>query len=69
MRNPKRFQKSLKHNLKFIYLFISLLFSLLLLLLPFSGFTNPTPLNENIVLKISKKEDTKGLVCNLAFSL
>jgi hypothetical protein len=37
--------------------------------LPNLGFTNPTPLNRNLVLEISKKRDTYGLVCNSAFSL
>ena len=37
--------------------------------LPILGFTNPTPLNRNLVLEISKKRDTYGLVCNSAFSL
>jgi hypothetical protein len=33
------------------------------------GFTNPTPLNRNLVLEICKKRDIEGLVCNSAFSL
>jgi hypothetical protein len=33
------------------------------------GFTNPTPLNRNLILKICKERGTEGLVCNSAFNL
>jgi hypothetical protein len=48
----------------FIYLYHYYIFFIQIL-----GFTNPTPLNRNLVLEICKKWDTKGLVCNSAFSL
>jgi hypothetical protein len=32
------------------------------------GITNPTPLKNNLVLEISKKEDIERLVCKLAFN-
>jgi hypothetical protein len=33
------------------------------------SITNPTPLKNNLVPEISKKRDTKGLVCSSIFSL
>jgi hypothetical protein len=62
-------KKSLKHYLKYIYLFIYFIIIVIFFLLPILGFTNPTPLNRNLVLEICKKRDTEGLVCNLAFNL
>ena len=64
-RNKKEFKESPKHlviNL-FIYSFYYFF------LIPILGFTNPTPLNRNLVLEICKKRDTKELVCNSACSL
>jgi hypothetical protein len=58
-RNKKEFKESPKHlviNL-FIYSFYYFFF-----LIPILGFTNPTPLNRNLVLEIYKKRDTIGLV-------
>jgi hypothetical protein len=62
------------HMYMVIYLFyyfiwIIIYFIIIYIFLPILGFTNPTPLNRNLVLEISKKRDTKGLVCNSAFSL
>jgi hypothetical protein len=47
------------------YLFILLLS----FFIPILGFTNPTPLNRNLVLEICKKRDTERLICNSTFSL
>jgi hypothetical protein len=60
-RNKKKFKESPKHPV--INLFIYSFF------IPILVFTNPTPLNKNLVLEICEKRDTEGLVCNLAFSL
>jgi hypothetical protein len=34
----------------------------------FLGITNPTPLKNNLVLEICKKEDATSLVCSLCFN-
>jgi hypothetical protein len=52
-------------NSLFYYLFIYLvnyLFFYLYFVTQILGFTNPTPLNRNLVLEICKKKDAEGLV-------
>ena len=62
-KNKKEFKESPKHPL--INLFIYSFF----FLIPILGFTNPTPLNRNLVLEICKERNTKRLACNSTFSL
>jgi hypothetical protein len=56
-KNKKKIKGSPTPTYKYTYLFILYFF-----LLPILGFTNPTPLNRNLVLEICKKEVIERLV-------
>jgi hypothetical protein len=62
-------QRKIKKEFQEKYPLIYLSIHFILFLIQVLGFTNPTPLNKNLVLEICKKRDIEGLVCNSAFSL
>jgi hypothetical protein len=60
-KNKKEIKGSPKHPL----IYLSIHFIIIIFLIPILGFTNPTPLNRNLVPEISKKEVATSLICRL----
>jgi hypothetical protein len=57
-KNKKEIKGSPKHPL----IYLSIYFIIIIFLIPILGFTNPTPLNRNLVLEICKTEVAISLV-------
>ena len=67
--NSKGFKNS---KISIIDILISLFYYftiiIIIILLPILGFTNPTPLNRNLVPEICKDRDVKSFIYSLTFN-
>jgi hypothetical protein len=53
----KNKKKEIKGSPKHPLIYLSIYFIIIIFLIPILGFTNPTPLNRNLVHEICKKKD------------